>query len=388
MSRPTYYPKPSLDSVQLMTILRQCVAPYVPLALQQTRITADDLWYVLAYASVQRSSIEAACTELADAPSGNRVREVLAAALPTASVLQRTLNTVLRRQLPKALFKGNRRYLVALDCTLIPYHGQTTADDPEILRAQAKAGTHHFHGYATVSIVHNRRRYIVALRLVRPGESMVQIVRPLLDRLRQLQLPIRRVYMDKEFYSFEVLQTLDRRKLAYVLPLPMRDALQKLCRGRTSHYTTYTLRSPAHGAYRLRIALVYRQRRSPQQRHVVHWFGFAVAGLSPRLPPRQVFQLYRHRFGIETSYRQMNQVRARTSSRSAVLRLLLMGLALILVNLYVSLRTRLGTPVRSQRGGHARPLTLSRLGRLVARAIETYFDIRPATLLRTVKGIS
>jgi IS4 transposase len=62
--------------------------------------------------------------------------------------------------------------------------------------------------------------------------------------------------------------------------------------------------------------------------------------------------LYRQRFGIETSYRQMNQVRARTTSRNPTLRLLLVGLAFILVNLYVALRDCLTTylPGRPETG--------------------------------------
>jgi IS4 transposase len=47
----------------------------------------------------------------------------------------------------------------------------------------------------------------------------------------------------------------------------------------------------------------------------------------------QLFELYRRRFRIETSYRQLHQVRARTSSRNPALRLLLVGLALLIVNL-------------------------------------------------------
>jgi putative transposase len=377
-----------VDSAQLLTSLCQCLEPYLPLDLQGTRISASDLWYVLGYASVHATSIEASCTELAEAPSGNRVREVLQAALPAPRVLQRCLNGALRAQLPKVLLKGKRSYSLALDCTLIPYHGRAEDDDPDVLRAQAKSGTHHFHGYATVSIVHDRKRYILALRWVRPGETMVAIVRDLLNRVKRLGVQVRRVYLDKEFYGVAVFRTLQRRKLAYVLPLPMHGGLRRLCQGRRSHYTAYTLQSKAHGAYSLRIALVRRNRRSRRQRRVVRWFGFAVAGLPAGMDPRQVFQVYRHRFGIETSYRQMNQVRARTSSRNATLRLLLVGLALLLVNLYVQWRTRIGR--RRSAGPRAvrQWMTLWQLARSLARAIETRFGIRPIERLQIASGFS
>jgi putative transposase len=50
---------------------------------------------------------------------------------------------------------------------------------------------------------------------------------------------------------------------------------------------------------------------------------------------RWVYETYRKRFGIETSYRQMNQGRIRTCSRSPLLRLLYVGIALILRNVWV-----------------------------------------------------
>jgi hypothetical protein len=89
--------------------------------------------------------------------------------------------------------------------------------------------------------------------------------------------------------------------------------------------------------------------------------------------PGQVFQIYRHRFGIETSYRQMHSVRARTSSRDPRLRLLLVGLALILVNLYVTWRERLGAVFQKH---------LCRLAALLAREFEYRFGVVNTTHTR------
>ena len=48
---------------------------------------------------------------------------------------------------------------------------------------------------------------------------------------------------------------------------------------------------------------------------------------------------YRARFGIETSYRVLHQVRARTTSRDPALRLLLLTIAGLLSNLWVYFKT-------------------------------------------------
>jgi putative transposase len=50
---------------------------------------------------------------------------------------------------------------------------------------------------------------------------------------------------------------------------------------------------------------------------------------------RWVAETYRKRFGIETSYRQMNEARIKTCSRSPALRFLFVALALLLRNVWV-----------------------------------------------------
>lgn len=391
MSKLRFQSNRIIRSEQLLTVFMQTLRRYLPLELQQTRITEDDILAVLSYASVHQTSIETACQELTAAPSGNRLREVLAAALPSRPILQRQLNTVLRAQLPRPLRKAKRALALALDITLIPYHGQPAHDEAEVLQAQAKAGTRHFHGYATVAIVHHRRRYVLALRFLQQHESMVRIVRDLLNRVRRLKIPVRRVYLDKEFYSLDVFRTLDRRHWSYVVPVPIRGkqgGIRQFFGKHSSRYATYTLHSTQqHRTYTIRVAIVHRYRSRCSQRRF-GWFAFAVRGLPPRLAPRQVFELYRQRFGIETSYRQMNTVRARTSSRDPRLRLLLVGLALVLVNLYVTWRARLAVPTGARQNLRRAWFSLRRLAVWLARALEAQFGVSITIQTRSVSFIS
>jgi len=91
--------------------------------------------------------------------------------------------------------------------------------------------------------------------------------------------------------------------------------------------------------------------------------------------------MYRQRFGIESSYRQMNQVRARTTSRNPVIRLLLVGLAFIMFNLYIASRQHIAICLKNS----AKPfskywLTLRRLARMIAHAVENLFDLADVVL--------
>jgi putative transposase len=378
MSKPTVKNNRILQSQQVLNALITVVRPYVPLELQNTRMNAEDIIAVLGYASANRISAEAACSELKGAPSANRLREVLAQALPERTTLQRALNRILRAQTPQFVKKGKRSYYVAMDLTLIPYHGKCYEDEKEIVRGEAKSGTTHFHGYATASIVHDHQRYVLALRFVEKGESMETIVAWLLNRLKSMGISIRCAYLDKGFCSVPVLKTLQRRTLRFVVPIPVRGKSGgvRILFQAASRKTTYTFNSPQHGEWEVPAVVVKKYSKGRFKRKGARWFAYAVGRLPKSVAPHQVFEMYRQRFGIEASYRQMNQVRARTASRNPVLRLLLVGLAFIIFNLYIALRQHIAICLKNSIVLVSKAwLTLRRLIRMIAHAVEKLFDL-------------
>jgi putative transposase len=378
MSKPTIKNNRILRSQQVLNALLAVVRPNLPLDLQNTRITADEIIAVLGYASANRISTEAACHELKGAPSANRLREVLVQALPERTILQRALNRILRAQTPQVVKKGKRSYSIAMDLTLIPYHGDHYEDEKEIIRSEAKSGTTHFHGYATVSIVHDHQRYVLALRFVEKGESMESIVAWLLNRLKSMGISIRCAYFDKGFCSIPVLKILKRRKLRFVVPIPVRGksgGVRTLFQA-ASRKTTYTFHSPQHGELEVAAVVVKKYSKGRYKRKGARWFAYAVGRLPKSVVPHQVFEMYRQRFGIEASYRQMNQVRTRTASRNPVLRLLFVGLAFILFNLYIALRQHVAICLKNPLVSVSKSwLSLRRLVCMLARAVENLFDL-------------
>jgi len=378
MSKPTIKVTRTIRSEQVLKAFVDVVRKNLPLDLKNTRITAEDIIYVLGYANVHRLSIEAACQELQDAPSGNRLREVLVASLPDRTGMQGMVNKMFHQQIHPSVWKCKRDFNIAIDLTLIPYHGQPYEDKKEIVRGAPKSGTTHFHGYATVSIVRDGRRYVVALRFIEYGEEMAEIVRWLLKRLKSLKFRIRRVFLDKGFCSKPVFKVLDQHKLSYITPIPVRGksgGVRALFQEQ-SRKTSYTFNSPKYGAYTVQAVVVKRYSKGRYGRHKSKWFAYAVTGLPAGILPAQVFELYRQRFGIESSYRQMNQVRARTSTRNPVIRLLLVGLAFVLFNLYITLRQTLFSALKYplQSPKHLW-LSLRRLALLLGRAIERLWSI-------------
>ena len=121
------------------------------------KTSAQVLWSLWLAAAARITSLSDACQRLLDAPSDETARKALLATLPDSGALQRQLNAALAGHLPKTLRKHLQ--LLALDLTLIPYHGQPFRDLNEIYRGQAPSGTSHFHAYATAYVVRKGQRY-------------------------------------------------------------------------------------------------------------------------------------------------------------------------------------------------------------------------------------
>lgn len=278
MSKPNHKITRTIRSEQVLNAFVEVVRKNLLLDPKNTRISAEDILYVLAYANVHRLSIESACQELQEAPSGNRLREVLVQSLPDRTGLQSRLNRMFRQQLHPSVWSCKRDFNIAIDLTLIPYHGQPYEDQKEIVRSAPKSGTTHFHGYATVSIVRDKRRYVVALRFIEYGEEMAAIVRWLLKRLKSLKFRIRRVFLDKGFCSKPVFKVLDQHKVSFVTPIPVRGksgGVRTLFQGK-SRKTFYTFHSPKHGKYTVQAVVVQRYSKGRYGRHKSKWFAYVA----------------------------------------------------------------------------------------------------------------
>ena len=113
----------------------------------------------------------------------------------------------------------------------------------------------------------------------------------------------------------------------------------------------------------VQVCIACDNRRGRRGRRGRRAMVYAYWGLTPP-SPSWARQTYRERFGIEASYRQMNQARIRTCTRDPRVRLLFVGLALVLRNVWVYLHYAvLSTP---RRGGRAIRLERLRFKTLLA----------------------
>jgi putative transposase len=149
-----------LDRNRVHRLAAEHLQQHLPFKDYTKETSARVLWSLLLAAAARITSISDACGRLDKAPSDETARKALWATLPDYAELQRRLNAALAGHLPKALRKRPQR--LAIDLTLIPYHGKPSRDAREIYRGLAKSGTSHFHAYATAYVVCHGRRYTVA----------------------------------------------------------------------------------------------------------------------------------------------------------------------------------------------------------------------------------
>jgi hypothetical protein len=330
--------KKQLTAPEVHALVQQVLQEQWPLDMENHDYEARDIWDVVIAASVEQLTLQGACDLLEEAPSGNTVRGIVKDMLASADgllLLEAQMNAVLQRRLPKKLL--NPRLPAAADITEIPYHGQYDEETEEIIRrGRAKSGTTHFYCFATLYVIKKHKRYTLAITLLRRADKAQDVLERLLAQGQALGLRIKRLYVDRGFDNNGIVAFLKQQSFATIMPLVVRGkhgGSRALLVGRKSYTTTYTRKSTVYDTETLPLHIVCRYSKGRYKRHGVYYFAYIVIG-EVRMSPQQVAEEYRRRFGIETSYRLMNQVRARTTSRSAALRFFLMTVAFLLLNLW------------------------------------------------------
>jgi hypothetical protein len=307
------------------------------------RCTAGMLLTVLCYAAARISSLAAACKGLVAAPSYQAAHDALLATLPPIHELQRRLNRALQGDLPKAL--RQRRRPLAIDLHLVPYHGQPLHDDDEVYRSKAKHGTSHFHAYATAYVIQKGRRYTVALAYVRKGQPLQEVVQDLLRQAAKAGVRPRYLLLDRGFCSVVVLRYLQRARYPFLMPLPLRGRKPEHPKGvsgsrvfatwKSSGWSRYTLTNDRKEQATVAVCVQCRNRRGERGKHGREALVYAYGGGLQPSSYQWVKETYRTRFAIETTYRQLQQARIRTCTPDPLLRLLYVGVALLLRNVWV-----------------------------------------------------
>jgi hypothetical protein len=362
-------PQYTLERQDVLNLAINTLA-HLPLMARGEQVQVTDLLHVLVFAAASRISVNQACLDLGSAPTGQTVLGELATQLCDLDQLEETLNTLLARLIPKSL--GLRGRQVAVDLIELPYHGTVKEEHQhEVCRGKAKQGTTHFFTYATAYAVVNGKRYTLALCRVTAQMTMDQVLEHLFHYLDPLGIKVKVLLLDRGFYSVKVIRALIEREQSFIMPAIKRGKAPTQPGGPTGTYvmaqwtcsawTSYTLSSAKEGKVTFDLAVVCHNLNGRWGKHQREAWLYATWG-GKRQPLNWIRDTYRRRFGIEASYRQVHQAKIKTSSRNPVLRLLFLGVALVLRNVWVWLHAEVvAQPRRGGRRLHAASLRLNRM---------------------------
>jgi len=364
-----------LTDDQTLEMVLECLVEHLPMETQGA-CDPETLFTILVRAASTNDSIEHTCETLADVPCGNDIRYHLEyyQALPSLEV---SVNRALQARLPRGLVK--RRQRLASDLNLLPYYGTpTVAEAPYIYRSQAEAGTCSFYAYATCYVICQGKRVTLAVTAVRQDDTTVAILTRLLARVRQLDIRVKRLYLDRGFFSVPVIRWLLALDVPFEMPVILRGkqgGTRQLLRGGKSYHTWYTMASQAYGSVRFQVVVVCRYQKGQEGKHGREYFVYAIHRVTLR--GRALFHDYRRRFGIETSYRLKNLCRIKTTTKNPAVRFLFVGIAFLLVDVWVYLLwTSVSQPRRGGRVIYRKAFPLKTLLEFLRQAIDHHHRVK------------
>lgn len=354
---------------------------HLPLSVSGYDCTTDMVLDVLIKAAVTRRTVEAVCSDLENVSDSNTIRAYLNEQIQADDLadLERRVNMALVKDIPARVWSKSRE--VAFDFHDEPFYGHSPTLLAYACRGEARDGTTRFYRVATAYVIVKHVRVTLAVLFVRPEDDLAEILDRLIRHVQILGIPIQRLMLDKGFCSIPILRAIEASGWPAIVACPIRGkqgGTKALCRGHKSYRTQHTFRSAEYGEFTAEVVVVRtvtNSKRSKKGNHRVQWLVYVVFRCDD-LPPQQVRRLYRRRFGIETSYRCMGQVRAWTTSRNPALRFLLIALGFILVNLWIELRWRFAQiPGRGARRIDKDRLELQRMANFLNRAIEAIYGV-------------
>jgi hypothetical protein len=328
-------PKERLSGEDVRQIVEQTVREHLHVAIQGYKCDSSCVVQVLVKAAIEGQTIESVCADLEVEVGSNTVREQLNALLDACDLRRHEceMNAGLTACIPEQL--PRRGCEMALDFHDEPFYGKTPELRAYACRSEAKEGTTYFYRVATLYVIWRAVRVSLAMSYVLPEDTNLSVVQRLVQRMQQLGFRPSVVYMDKEFCEGPIVRYLTQARVPAILACTLRGSTggtRALCRGRKGYCTDYTFSDGT----KVRLAMMPARVPDKSGRRHVKWLAFVVIHLDWAAP--KVAQRYRRRFGIESTYRQLDPLRARTTSRNPAFRFFLLGLGFLLLNIWVMLR--------------------------------------------------
>ena len=279
----------------------------------------------IVYASVENISLETLNDELTNKPNSDSIFYHI------KKLHWKNLLEIFQQMIKNNYLKVRRMYRLtgkvklAIDFHDIPYYGKDKCIF--VVRGKEKAGTTKFYRIISIDIVERGRRFTLGIIPMNTLKSKKEVVENLINQLKGL-VKIDCILMDRGFQSIEVYKSLKEKKKKWITPVKKSAKIIRVmdeCARAGIWKTIYRLQCNRNY---IDVRLLIYQTKDGD---LVSFFT------NMDVEPDWVAKTYPERWGIETGYRVKKEFRAKTCSRSFVVRLFFILISVILYNFWISL---------------------------------------------------
>ena len=209
---------------------------------------------------------------------------------------------------------------------------------PELTSSKSKNGTSKFERYITAQCVNNDMRLILGCYPMPASASMPDMVRDIVGVCRDAGARIDTVLLDREFFSTGVLEVLDELNVTYLMPCTntkgVVNALNEFAAGKRQKVSENYLKGSGRCIPYTIIIDRRKKKKSKDSKKETPTPEEMFIGFATNDPDMDIAK-YSSRWGIETGYAMVENMRAKTRSRDAGARLLCFLYSLMLFNGWV-----------------------------------------------------
>ncbi|KZX17560.1 hypothetical protein MBFIL_00970 [Methanobrevibacter filiformis] len=245
--------------------------------------------YHLLNAGVSRTSVSNVSNTCVDSLSEGTIRYRLRNL--DLDMLHQNLNKNLKIHGLKTVHKKHNQF--AIDFVNIPYYGKEE-NSGDTIKTKPKQGTSRFYAYASIYIILRNKRYTLAMKYIRKGETLKDTVDFLINEITTNGFKIKGIFLDREFYTIEIINYLQNRKIPFIIPCVKRGpsgGIRKLLTGKKSYSTNYTMRSKGNEAT-FQVNVVVKYSKGKYKENGVKYFAYPVYNMD--LPIKNIFKEYRN----------------------------------------------------------------------------------------------
>ena len=238
-------------------------------------------------------------------------------------------------------FEFGRPAEVAIDMTYIAYYGDR--DELEMVMGAPRTKSYDWcYKFATLTVVGENVKFTLAMRPVKKGDTIGEIVRDLFWQARE-HVSISMVYADSEFCSADTIHAFEEAGVNYVIPSPKHtrvkreiDRMQQDIEVKRGH----AIRGAVLGGTtneRAETNLVLLPSSKDESKTVAFITNKDVTDeiRSDRVETKGLINCYSRRWGIENSYKTIKDFLAWTTSKNFSVRVFYFGFAVLLYNMWL-----------------------------------------------------